>query len=170
MGTPETFSASERLSPVGLEEEMAGRVRRASTVARTAVSCSVGSLTSEHRAALRAGGRDGETAARIRRSVVVGASAGKARSRLQYLQQVVVVAHRMLAPARDATLARLVGLQQIYRSLSQEGEVVRAVTAANSATVFVEGHAQHPVEALVDPQCPRVRSANTAASGVRLVR
>jgi len=40
------------------KKEMAGRVRRASTVPHTVVSCAVGSLTRQHRAALRARGWD----------------------------------------------------------------------------------------------------------------
>jgi len=60
----------------------------------------------------------------------------------------------MLARAFDASFPRSSRPSTVAPQSFARGQSVRAVTAANSATVFVEGHVHKPAEAVLDPPVP----------------
>ena len=69
----------------------------------------------------------------------------------QDLEQVIFAPAGEEPLSFDANLGRLFLAQKIERQMAQDGEILRGVTAADAAGVFVKADIQTPVQLVLDP-------------------
>lgn len=88
-------------------------------------------------------------------------------SQPQYGAKVGVVPVRPLAFDEHTSFAQFLA-HHVQRNVAEYGRVLRRVAHPNAVLVFVEGHIQHPMHALLDPPMPQ--SCFSTAGGTRVAR
>ena len=79
----------------------------------------------------------------------------------------VIVPGSAVPLAADAALAFVLA-EQGGGHTPQHPQVFRRSAILQSAVVFSKDHVQHPVQSILNPQCPRVALPNSSALPLRL--